>query len=402
MVLPDDSPRAYDDLGVAARRGAGRERRAHRLARQARPRSRCAARTPIRCASTSTACRSTSPPGGGVDISTLPIGDVERVEVYRGTLAARVRRVGAGRHRRRSRRARRASPRAGARTGAGSFGTMFGDVSGGGRVGRLRLYVGVHGFSAHGDFPYLNDNGTALNPADDVDDAAPEQRRAAGRRRAARRADAGGPPHAGPRRASAFARDAGAAGHRRLPDDAARAFGRCAASATCATSRATISAPAGACRRSCSRPGSAIASTTRAARLGLGGASLTHDTTHGRRARTPHAARPFGDWARGAAVLEGRHESYQPVNELADRPGRRAGAAARRASRAAEIDLRWRWADLDVIPSARLEAMQDVVSRRDAAGDPARRTPAVSRRSPMLRAAAGPPAGRAADAEGRR
>ena len=45
---------------------------------------------------------------------------------------------------------------------------MFGDVSGGGQVGRLRLYVGLHGFSLRGDFPYLNDNMTALNPADDV------------------------------------------------------------------------------------------------------------------------------------------------------------------------------------------------------------------------------------------
>ena len=45
---------------------------------------------------------------------------------------------------------------------------MFGDVTGGGRAGRLRLYAGVHGISAQGDFPYLNDNGTAFNTADDV------------------------------------------------------------------------------------------------------------------------------------------------------------------------------------------------------------------------------------------
>ena len=90
----------------------------------------------------------------------------------------------------RSRRARPGQARATARTGMGSFGTMFGDVSGGGRVGRLRLYAGVHGFFAQGDFPYLNDNGTVVQPRRRRDDAAPEQRRAAGRRRAARRADA--------------------------------------------------------------------------------------------------------------------------------------------------------------------------------------------------------------------
>ena len=39
---------------------------------------------PDEVASTSTACRSTSLRAGRVDISTLPLGDVERVEVYRG------------------------------------------------------------------------------------------------------------------------------------------------------------------------------------------------------------------------------------------------------------------------------------------------------------------------------
>ena len=50
----------------------------------------------------------------------------------------------------------------------GSFGTMFGDVTAGGRLGRLRLYGGAHALSARGDYPYLNDNGTASNPADDI------------------------------------------------------------------------------------------------------------------------------------------------------------------------------------------------------------------------------------------
>ena len=35
--------------------------------------------------------------GGAVDLSTLPLGDVERVEVYRGILAHRVWRIRAGR-----------------------------------------------------------------------------------------------------------------------------------------------------------------------------------------------------------------------------------------------------------------------------------------------------------------
>ncbi len=50
----------------------------------------------------------------------------------------------------------------------GSFGTTFGDVTAGGRAGRLRLYLGLHGLRSLGDYPYLNDNMTPLNPSDDV------------------------------------------------------------------------------------------------------------------------------------------------------------------------------------------------------------------------------------------
>src|SRR6185295_12330181 len=119
--------------------------------------------------------------------------------------------------------------------------------------------------------------------------------------------------------------------------------------------------------------------------LGMGGASMTHNTT-AVAGLNAHAARPFGEWARAAAVLEGRHETYQPVNDLALVP---VGVPARRLAGVggAEIDLRWRWADLDFIPSARVEAMQDTVSRRDARGVPIADTPAVFRLTPVLRAA---------------
>jgi len=98
-----------------------------------------------------------------------------------------------------------------------------------------------------------------------------------------------------------------------------------------------------------------------------------------------HATRPFGEWARAAIVLEGRHESYQPINDLATVA---VGVPARRlvGVGGGEIDLRWRWADLDFIPSARVEAMQDLVSRRDTNGVPVDGA-AVSRLSPVLRAA---------------
>jgi iron complex outermembrane receptor protein len=318
--------------------------------------------------------------GGGVDVSTLPIGDVERVEVYRGSsplefgesalggiISITTRTPGVA--------------RATARTGAGSFGTMFGDVSGGGRAGRLRLYMGVHALSAQGDFPYLNDKGTAFNTSDDV--MMPRQNNDVQQVDGVMRA---GLTMVGRRTLDlgllAFARDEGLPGPGRFPTVSARfrtmrglgylryesredlgAGGRLAAQLYASLQRDRLDDAAN--------------------ETGLGGAAMTHNTTQTAGMNT-YAARPFGDWVRGALVLEGRHETYQPVDEAAAVP---AGVPARRLAGVAggEIDLRWRWADLDVIPSARVEAMQDAISRRDAAGIPVEGTPAVFRRSPVLR-----------------
>ncbi|HEY6476022.1 MAG TPA: TonB-dependent receptor plug domain-containing protein, partial [Polyangia bacterium] len=156
VVLPSDSPRAYDDLGSLLLQVPGVT----------------VMRTGSSQAFSSLTLRGSNPDqvqvyvdgvpldiaeGGGVDVSTLPVGDVERVEVYRGTtplafgetalggiISITTRTPGV--------------PRASARAGVGSFGTAFGDVSGSERVGRLRLYLGAHVYSAKGDFPTHYDN----------------------------------------------------------------------------------------------------------------------------------------------------------------------------------------------------------------------------------------------------
>src|SRR6185295_17078010 len=87
--------------------------------------------------------------GGAVDLSTLPLGDVERAEVYRGTsplafgqsalggiVAITTQTPGDGSLKLRS--------------GMGSFGVRFADLTGGGKLGRLRLYAGVHAYAAAG------------------------------------------------------------------------------------------------------------------------------------------------------------------------------------------------------------------------------------------------------------
>jgi len=320
--------------------------------------------------------------GGGVDISTLPIGDVERVEVYRGSsplafgqsamggiVSITTRTPG--------------EARAGARTGTGSFGTMFGDVSGGGRAGRLRLYVGLHGIYAQGDFPYLNDNGTAFNPNDDT--MMPRQNNDVQQGDGVVRAAL---TLAGRRVLSlgliAFAREEGLPAPGGFPTLRAR-FRTLRGLAYLRYESRDDLGPGG-------RLSAQLFASVERDRLndatdeaGLGGPALTRNTIEAFGANA-HAARPVSDWARAAAVLEGRFERFQPVNELAAVP---VGVPAQRLAgvAGAEIDLRWRRLDVDLIPSARVEAMQDVVSRRDAAGVPIQGTPGVFRLAPVLRMA---------------
>ena len=381
VVLPDESPRAYDDLGALLAEVPGVN----------------IVRTGSLGKLTTITLRGSNPDqvriyvdgvpiniaaGGGVDVSTLPIGDIERVEVYRGASPLEFAESALGGIVSITTR----TPgvvRASARSGAGSFGTMFGDVSGGGRLGRLRLYVGVHGFSSQGDFSYLNDNSTSLNPADDLTLPRPNNdvQQGDGVVRGAltlagrRTLDLG---------LIGFARDEGLPGTGGNPTMNARFRTMRGLAYLHYRSRDDLG-PGGrlSARLFASWQRDKLSDLGR--ELGAGGGSLTHDTTTVAGANA-HAARPLGDWARVAAVLEGRQETYQPVNDLAMVP---VGIPARRLTgvAGAEIDLRWRWADLDFIPSARVEAMQDTVSRRDLRGVPIADTPAVFRMSPVLRAA---------------
>jgi outer membrane cobalamin receptor len=380
VVAPDDSPHAFDDLAslLAAVPGVG------------------VVRTGSLGTFSTITLRGSNPDqvrifvdgvpldiaaGGGVDLSTLPIGDVERVEVYRGSSPLEFGQSALGGII--SITTRTPGPaRASARTGTGSFGTMFGDVSGGGHAGPLRLYLGVHGFSTQGDFPYLDDNMTALNPADDV--SMPRQNNDAQQGDGVFRASL---PLVGRRALDlgviAFARDQGLPGLQGNPTMNARFRTMRGLAYLRYDSRDDLGSGG-------LLSAELFASWQRdrlqdaANEAGLGGPSLTHDTTTVTGANA-HAARPFADWARGALVLEGRRESYQPINDLAPVP---VGVPASRLTgvAGAEIDLRWRQANLDFIPSVRLEAMQDQVSRRNTGGVPIEGVPAVFRSSPILRA----------------
>ena len=132
---------------------------------------------------------------------------------------------------------------------------------------------------------------------------------------------------------------------------------------------------------SCSRRGSAIASTIRRPRRGSAGPRprATRRAPSAPRLRVAPRRR-LGARRRGAAGARG---DVPPAND-AEPP--RSGCPARRLAgvAGAELDLRCAAPDLNFMPSARVEAAQDVVSHATCAGVPMAR-PAVSRQLPVLR-----------------
>ena len=71
---------------------------------------------------------------------------------------------------------------------------------------------------------------------------------------------------------------------------------------------------------------------------------------------TVHASKPLSEWGRVAAILGARRETFTPEDET---DAANSGIPARRlvGLAGAELTLFWRRLDLEVIPSARLEAM---------------------------------------------
>jgi outer membrane cobalamin receptor len=381
VVLPSDSPRAYDDLGtlllevpgVTVSRTGSSEAFSSITLRGSNPDqvSIYVDGVPLNIAE-----------GGGVDVSTLPLGDVERVEVYRGTTPLAFGETALGGIISITTRTPSVT-RASVRAGVGSYGTVFADADGGGRVGRLRLYLGTHVLSTRGDYPYRNENNTAANPADDYDAFRQNNDALEGNGvfRAILALDGRRTLGLG---LIAFAREQGLAGSLTLPALHARFHtarglgylryesrddlgpgGRLSAEAFASVERDRLIDPYGEVEEQ--------------------GAMATHETTFSVGA-TAHASRWLDDWAQAALLLEGRRETYTPVDEIdaaaSGEPARRLVGVA-----GAELDLRWRRLDLDVIPSARIEGMQDVVTGQSAAAVPLPAGPAITRRLPTYRLA---------------
>ena len=378
VVVPDASPRAFDDLGGLLLEVPGvTVTRTGSLGSFSTLTLRGANPDEVRFYLDGVPLNIAA--GGGVDISTLPLGDVARVEVYRGTTPLAFGQSALGGIVSLSTRTP-GDARASARAGVGSFGTALGDLAAGGRAGRLRLYLGIHGLSSRGDYPYLNDNGTKLNTSDDV--YQPRQnndlRQADGTLRAAMALS-------GRRTLSltllGIGKDQGLPGRGGDPTVAARFRTARALQALRYESRDDLGAGG---RLSVQAYASEQWDRLRDpnAELGLGGPEMTRDSTVAAGALV-NASRALGDQARAALVLEGRDETYTPENDLAAVP---VGLPARRlvGVAGAEVDLRVSRLDLDVVPSARLEAMSDLVSVRDTLGVPVAQAP-IDRLLPVWR-----------------
>ena len=380
VILPSESPRAYDDLGslllevpgvVVARTGSTAEFASLAL-RGANPDEVLiyVDGVPLNIAE-----------GGGVDISTLPLGDVERVEVYRGTTPLAFGEAALGGVVSITTRTPGAT-RVQARAAVGSFGTLFGDLSGGGRVGRLRFYLGGHLYSSQGNYPFVYsplpafpaDQVSGLRQNNDAFEGNGVLRVALtlnGRRTLSLGAIGFGreqglpgplPPPTTPATAR-FHSARGLAYLRYESRDDLGPGGRLSAQAFVSVERDRVSDPAGDI-------------------LGQGPMS-THETTVSTGV-TAYGSRPIGEWGRAAVMLEGRRETYTPDDEL-DPP--MSGAPARRLVGVAggELDLRWRPLDLHVIPSVRAELMSDVVTGVGTNGLAIPPGPAVFRALPIYR-----------------
>ncbi|RKH54623.1 TonB-dependent receptor [Corallococcus llansteffanensis] len=319
--------------------------------------------------------------GGGVDLGALPLGDVERIEVYRGMSPIGFGESGLGGVVSITTRVPTEDTLS-LDVGGGSFGTWSAGAAGSAVMKPVRLYGGVHVMGARGDFGYFSDNGTAFDPSDDrnVQRQNNDFRQVDGlvrgvltlsRRREVRAS------------LSLFARNQGVPGlgiydTRESDLSTLRLLGSASYE-----SREDLG------------PGGRLRAqfytllTEQRFRDPLGEVApiptSSRDTTT-TLGSTLRASQPFGPRLRFTGLLDGRYESSKPRDLL---EGRASGTPSSRLFGAAGIEANVWFPSLklDVMPSARLEVARDVVSGRDPFGQPVPEQPPITRTFPVLRLA---------------
>lgn len=104
---------------------------------------------------------------GAVNLADIPLPQLERIEVYRGLTPARFGAAGPGGVINLVSRSGGATESGTFSTSVGSFGTAEFAMSHGGPHSRGDYFVSVYGQRSDGDFLFLDNNGTPLNPTDD-------------------------------------------------------------------------------------------------------------------------------------------------------------------------------------------------------------------------------------------
>jgi outer membrane cobalamin receptor len=104
--------------------------------------------------------------GGGVDLGAIPLGDVSRIEIYRGTSPIAFAASAIGGVVSITTEIPR-DCRVDLDAGGGSFGTYYGGAKAAYNRARFHGYVGLHVLTGKGDFEYLDNNATNLDPTDD-------------------------------------------------------------------------------------------------------------------------------------------------------------------------------------------------------------------------------------------
>ncbi|MDR1649792.1 MAG: TonB-dependent receptor [Synergistaceae bacterium] len=104
-----------------------------------------------------------------VDLSAIPVSEVERVEVYRGYIPARFSEAGLGGVVNIVTRAPEDGERTTLTAGIGSLGAVRTGLAHSRSLGGGRFLAALNHEGSAGDFSYRNDNGTPYNPADDYD-----------------------------------------------------------------------------------------------------------------------------------------------------------------------------------------------------------------------------------------
>ena len=294
--------------------------------------------------------------GGGVDLGAIPMGDVERIEIYRGMSP-----IGFG-----------ASAIGGVvsittaipkdnrtevEAGGGSFGTYYGGARGAWNRGRLHLYSGLHALTSDGDFPYVDPQNTPLTSTDDraVLRLNNDMRQVDGTARAVL-------DLAGDRRLSTsvlfFDRAQGLPGQANIVDPTAR-LSTLRATGILAYDSTQDLGPGGHLRATAygnydlshfKDPDKRIAPS----------ATDAHDRTHilGATVHWRKAARP---WLTLSGVFDARYDRFRPTDAEA------SGAPATRLYGATGVESDF-WIQpirLDVIASLRVEATRDETSGRD-------------------------------------